>query len=215
MFVFKNSMVMLLFCTYFSFKSGDFIITCTFLKKTGFGSNFFFKPNSYIFFSLFSIQWRGINDSNDTIITTIITCCIIRGRSDKCVASPLEDATITREIYYRRRLLLVDGYCQHFSRIGPVVLFWRVEASVSADFTKMEKEQYRWCVDHILHEILGMRKMSARWVSRLLTPDNKRNRETTSEQCLSLTLFKRNPKEFLRRFVTVDETWIHWYRPRQ
>ena len=34
-------------------------------------------------------------------------------------------------------------------------------------------------------------------------------RETTSDQCL--TLFKRNPKEFLRRFVTVDDTWIHWY----
>ncbi|XP_039309549.1 protein GVQW3-like [Solenopsis invicta] len=66
-------------------------------------------------------------------------------------------------------------------------------------------------VGHILHEILGIRKLSARWVSRLLTPDNKRNRETTSEQCL--TLFKRNPKEFLRRFVTVDETWIHWYTP--
>jgi len=58
-------------------------------------------------------------------------------------------------------------------------------------------------VGHILHEILGMRKLSARWVPRLLTPDNKRNRESTSEQCL--TLFKRNPKEFLRRFVTVDE----------
>ena len=66
-------------------------------------------------------------------------------------------------------------------------------------------------VGHILHEILGMRKLSARWVPRLLTPDNKRTRETTSEQCL--TLFKRNPKEFLRRFVTVDETWIHWYIP--
>ena len=64
-------------------------------------------------------------------------------------------------------------------------------------------------VGHILNEILGMRKLSARWVPRLLTPDNKRNHETTSEQCL--TLFKRNPKEFLRRFVTVDETWIHWY----
>jgi len=60
-------------------------------------------------------------------------------------------------------------------------------------------------------EILGMRKLSARWMPRLLTPDNKRNRETTSEQCL--TLFKRNPKEFLRRFVTVDETWIHWFTP--
>ncbi|XP_043258450.1 uncharacterized protein LOC122400837 [Colletes gigas] len=37
-------------------------------------------------------------------------------------------------------------------------------------------------VGHILHEILGMRKL-------------------------------RNPKEFLRCFVTVDETWIHWYTP--
>ena len=60
-----------------------------------------------------------------------------------------------------------------------------------------------------MHEILGMRKLSARWVPRLLTPDNKRNRETTSEQCL--TLFKRNPKECLRRFVTIDETCMHWY----
>ena len=42
------------------------------------------------------------------------------------------------------------------------------------------------CVGHILHEILGMRKLSARWVPRLLTPNNKRNRETTSEQCLML-----------------------------
>jgi len=67
------------------------------------------------------------------------------------------------------------------------------------------------CVGHILHDILGMRKLSAQWVPRLLNPDNKRNRETTSEQCL--TLFKRNPKEFLRRFVTVDETWSHWYTP--
>ena len=41
------------------------------------------------------------------------------------------------------------------------------------------------CASHILHEILGMRKLSAQWVPRLLTPDNKRNRETTSEQCLS------------------------------
>jgi len=52
---------------------------------------------------------------------------------------------------------------------------------------------------HILHEILGMRKLSARWVPRLLTPD-KCNCETTSEQCL--TLFKGNLKKALHRFVT-------------
>ena len=64
-------------------------------------------------------------------------------------------------------------------------------------------------VGYILHEIWGMKKLSARWVPRLLIPDNKRNRENTSKQCLKL--FKRNPKEFLRPFVSVDETWIHWY----
>ena len=40
--------------------------------------------------------------------------------------------------------ILVDGYCQNFSRIGLVVLFRpRVETGVPADFTKMEKAQYR------------------------------------------------------------------------
>ena len=66
-------------------------------------------------------------------------------------------------------------------------------------------------VAQILHKILDMRKLLARWVLRLLTPDNKRNPETISEQCL--TRFKRNPKKFLRRLVTIDETWIHWYTP--
>jgi hypothetical protein len=57
-----------------------------------------------------------------------------------------------------------------------------------------------------------MTKLSARWVPRLLTVDNKLNRMTTSKQCFDL--FKRNPEEFFRRFVTVDETWIiHHYTP--
>jgi len=83
----------------------------------------------------------------------------------------------------------------------------RLKISEIAQTVGMSKDG----VGDILHEILCPRKLSARWVPRLLTPENKRNRETTSEQCL--TLFKRNPKEFLRRFVTVDESWIHWYKP--
>ena len=62
---------------------------------------------------------------------------------------------------------------------------------------------------HILHECLGMRKLSARWVPRLLTADHKRARVVASEQCLGI--FQHNSKEFLRRYVTVDETWIHYY----
>lgn len=36
-----------------------------------------------------------------------------------------------------------------------------------------------------------------------------KNGIVTSEYCLDM--FKRNPKEFLRSFVTVDKTWIHYY----
>ena len=66
-------------------------------------------------------------------------------------------------------------------------------------------------VGHILHEILGMKKLSARWVPRLLTPEQKRNRVTVFEECLAM--IQRNPKDFFMRFVTVDETWIHHYIP--
>ena len=62
---------------------------------------------------------------------------------------------------------------------------------------------------HILHECLGMRKLSARWVPRLLTADHKRACVVASEQCLAM--FQRNSKKYLRCYVTVDETWIHYY----
>ena len=60
------------------------------------------------------------------------------------------------------------------------------------------------CVYNIIHEELHMKKLSARWVPRLLTNVQKMNRMTISKQCLAM--FQRNPTEFLRRFITVDET---------
>ena len=65
------------------------------------------------------------------------------------------------------------------------------------------------CIENILHDKLGMRKLSARWVLRLLTFNQKQNRMVTSKQCLAM--FKRNPSEFLWHYVTVDETWLHHY----
>ncbi|GFU16288.1 mariner transposase [Nephila pilipes] len=41
--------------------------------------------------------------------------------------------------------------------------------------------------------------------------EQKQQRVDDSESCLSL--FTRNKKDFLRRYVTVDETWIHHYTP--
>ena len=63
----------------------------------------------------------------------------------------------------------------------------------------------------ILHEKLGMKKISARWVPRLLSEENKRNRVVESEAIWAL--FRRIPDEFLRRYTTVDEAWIHHYTP--
>ncbi|GBL91467.1 Histone-lysine N-methyltransferase SETMAR [Araneus ventricosus] len=39
--------------------------------------------------------------------------------------------------------------------------------------------------------------------------ENKRNRVISSEACLAP--FRRNPDKFLRRYITVDETWIHYF----
>ena len=67
-------------------------------------------------------------------------------------------------------------------------------------------------VDNILHTHLWIRKLCARWVPRFLTIDQKSIRVTTSEQ--NLAYFNCNPKEFLRRFLTMDEKWLHHYTPK-
>ncbi|GBM09669.1 hypothetical protein AVEN_247037-1, partial [Araneus ventricosus] len=41
--------------------------------------------------------------------------------------------------------------------------------------------------------------------------ENKRNRVINSEA--GLALFRRNPDEFLRRHIPVDETWMQYYTP--
>jgi histone-lysine N-methyltransferase SETMAR len=66
-------------------------------------------------------------------------------------------------------------------------------------------------VGYILHEELDMKKLCEKWVPRLLTADQKRTRMEISEQCLER--FNKNKTNFLRRFITMDETWIHHYTP--
>jgi histone-lysine N-methyltransferase SETMAR len=56
-----------------------------------------------------------------------------------------------------------------------------------------------------------MKKLCARWVPRLLTADQKRTRMKISEQCLERC--NKNKTDFVRRFITMDETWIHHYTP--
>jgi histone-lysine N-methyltransferase SETMAR len=66
-------------------------------------------------------------------------------------------------------------------------------------------------VGYILHEELDLKMLCARWVPRLLTADQKHTRMKISEQCLES--FNKNKTDFVRRFITMEETWIHHYTP--
>lgn len=66
-------------------------------------------------------------------------------------------------------------------------------------------------VHEIIHEHLGMSKVSARWVPKMLTPFDKQRRV---ECCQSfLDLVKDKEEETILRIVTCDETWIRQWDP--
>ena len=66
-------------------------------------------------------------------------------------------------------------------------------------------------VENILHNELGMSKISTRWVPPLLTPDQKLTRLVMSEA--NLARFEADPDRFVERFLTQDECWIHLFEP--
>lgn len=97
---------------------------------------------------------------------------------------------------------------ENIKKIHKIILNDRkVKLIEIAETLKISKER----VGHIVHEYLGMRKLCAKWVPRELTIDQKQQRVDASEECLEL--FNRNKSEFLRRYVTMDETWLHHYTP--
>lgn len=63
----------------------------------------------------------------------------------------------------------------------------------------------------IITDDLGFRKVSARWVPRLLTENQKRNRMEVCQR--HLNRYEAEGEGFLHRIVTCDETWVHHYTP--
>jgi histone-lysine N-methyltransferase SETMAR len=85
---------------------------------------------------------------------------------------------------------------------------WWMKPLEIAETIGISKER----VGYILHEELDMKKLCARWVPRLLTADQKCTRTKISVQCLEH--FNKNITDFVhRRFIIMDETWIHHYTP--
>lgn len=61
----------------------------------------------------------------------------------------------------------------------------------------------------IIHDHLGITKVSARWVPRMLTPPQKQQRVECSRAFLNLC--NEDKDDVLSRIVTGDETWVHHY----
>ena len=61
---------------------------------------------------------------------------------------------------------------------------------------------------NILHEYLGMKKLSTRKVLPLLIEDQKQNCTTILNKCLDK--FERKSSKFLLHYVTAGETWMHY-----
>lgn len=66
-------------------------------------------------------------------------------------------------------------------------------------------------VQNILTSKMNMKKVSARWVPRMLTDEQKKKRVDLSRA--NLAKFQADQENFLSRFVTMDETWIHHFDP--
>ena len=65
-------------------------------------------------------------------------------------------------------------------------------------------------VSTILHDSLGMRKLTARWVPKSLSDEQMATRASV---CSALLKRFRSKDDFHLRLVTVDETWVHYYEP--
>ncbi|GFR98298.1 histone-lysine n-methyltransferase setmar-like protein [Elysia marginata] len=64
-------------------------------------------------------------------------------------------------------------------------------------------------VQHIITDILGYRKVSARWVPQMLTDEVKMQIKTTCAELLKH--YEKEGKEFIERIVTRDESSVHHY----
>ena len=59
-----------------------------------------------------------------------------------------------------------------------------------------------------LHDRLGIRKLTARWVPNSFSDEQMATRASV---CSALLKRFRSKDDFLLRLVTVDETWVHYY----
>ena len=95
--------------------------------------------------------------------------------------------------------------------VAGVVRVLRENCRITLDEVVFELNTSRGSADHIIHNVLGFRKVSARWVPRQLTPELKDRRVDACEEILQR--YETEGDAFLQRVVTGDESWVHYFQP--
>ena len=67
-------------------------------------------------------------------------------------------------------------------------------------------------VSTTFHDCLGMHKLTALWVPKSLSDEQMATRASVYSALLKR--FRSKEDDFLSRLVTVDETWVHYYKPK-
>ncbi len=78
---------------------------------------------------------------------------------------------------------------------------------------EMEAESriFRTSLHRILTDVLQKHKISARWVPHFLSVEQKADRMHITQDLL--TRYRNEGESFLKRIITIDETWIHDFEP--
>lgn len=83
----------------------------------------------------------------------------------------------------------------------------RISVKCIAETLNISRER----VGHTLTNVLDMRKVPARWVSKCLNAAQKHERVATSQAILRH--FEADKSSFLGRLETMDDTWLFLYDP--
>lgn len=128
--------------------------------------------------------------------------------------------TVSRALVYKWHRKFTDGSAEIGSRGRPKSCdnpnIQKVLDVLNADrrYTVREIAEItgygKSTVQRIIKNDLLMSRVSARWVPRVLTVDEKQTRVKSSRKFVSRCMADDT---FLSRIITTDETWVHYYEP--
>ncbi|KAK3084951.1 hypothetical protein FSP39_021962 [Pinctada imbricata] len=155
---------------------------------------------------------------------TVIRYCVDRGLTPIQTKKEIESSgmygNVSRALIYKWHKRFTDGWTDNVTqgrkKKDNLTTIKFVKKVIDEDRRQTVREVAektgisKSAIQRILSYDLGMSRVFARWVPRLLSEDEMNTRVAASKQFLAR--IDRDP-DFLNKIITMDETWIHYYEP--